>query len=93
MLKEGVMPDIPKIDNLWLYRWKLQYGISLRKPNRRFKLSRGGLKLRLRIFWMNNIRVRHYCKKLFGVDPGQHCDNADLKGWHKNQGGSNMKAQ
>ena len=87
----GDVPACPKITRAWLAGWKRQYRVSFRKPNRRYKLSRRGCKLRLEIFWMNNIRVRHFAKKMLGIDPGAHCDGADQKGWHVAQAGSKEK--
>lgn len=88
MLSIGSVPVIPSLTHCWLYRWKKRYGVSFRKPNRRYKLSRRGLLLRLKIFWTNNIRVRYFALKMLKIDPGQHSDNVDEKGWHMNQAGS-----
>lgn len=81
-------PQVPKLTRLWLWRWKLDYGVSFRAPNRRYKVSYQGLLLRLNICWTNNVCVRHFARRILGVDPGDHLDNADQKGWHHNQAGS-----
>ena len=87
-LSAGLVPRMPRVNSCWIFRWAARYGVSFRKPNRRFKLSRRGLLVRLRILWLNNIRVRYYAIRMLGVDPGEHLDNADQKGWHVNQAGS-----
>lgn len=91
MLSRGLVAKPPKVDAMWLWRWKKQYEVSFRLPNRRYKVSRAGLVRRLLIFWQNNIRVRHYCQRIFGFDPGRHVDNADQKGWFMNEAGSKAK--
>jgi hypothetical protein len=90
MLATGNVPRTPKLDLLWLYRWRKHYGVSFRSPNRRYKISYRGLLCRLEIFWLNNIRVRHFAMKMLLLDPGRHVDCADQKGWHMNQAGSRL---
>ena len=63
-LRLGEVPHLPKMDKCWVLRWKRQKGISFRKPNKRYKVSMAGLLIRLRIFWLNNIRVRYFAVKL-----------------------------
>ena len=92
MLAKGMVADAPAITPAWLLRWRRQYGVSFRKPNRRYKISRTGLLRRLLIFWMNNIRVRHFARRVLGYDVGQHCDNCDQKGWFMNHAGSKEAA-
>jgi len=82
------IPPVPKLNRMWIYRWKFEHGVSFRKPNKRYKVSLRGLRLRLRIEWLNNIRIRHFARRMLGVDPGEHVDNADEKGWHVNEEGS-----
>lgn len=92
MLARGCAPRVPALGSVWLWRWRKSYNVSLRKPNRRYKVSRQGLIVRLRIFWLNNIRVRHFCQRVFGHDPGRHVDNADQKGWFMNSAGAKGRA-
>ena len=63
-LRMGEVPRIPKVDGQWICRWKRQRGISFRKPNKRYKVSFAGILIRLRIFWLNNMRVRYFSLKL-----------------------------
>ena len=88
MISLNKVPKPPKLDYGWFRRWKRAYGVSFRSPNKRFKLSRKGVLVRLEIFWLNNIRVRYFATKVLGIDPGEHADGADQKGWHINQAGS-----
>lgn len=88
MLRRGLVAKPPKVNSVWLWRWKKHYEVSFRQPNRRYKVSRAGLLRRLAIFWLNNIRVRHFCQRMFGFDPGRHVDNADQKGWFMNEAGA-----
>ena len=88
MIEQGLQPDVHACGKSFIYRWKLEHRISFKSPNRRYKCSRKGLQLRLEIFWLNNIRVRHYALRILGVDPGRHCDGADQKGWFMNEQGS-----
>jgi len=63
-LRMGEVPRLPRIDKMWIWRWKRQHGVSFRKPNRRYKVSMQGLRIRLRIFWLNNIKVRYFSQRL-----------------------------
>ena len=49
---------LPILDKNWLHRWKKEYGISLRKPTKRYKVNRTVLRDRLRAMWLTNIRIR-----------------------------------
>lgn len=89
-LEHGHAPRVPKLNSCWLNRWRTTYGVSFRKPNRRYKMSRKGILQRLEIFWLNNVRVRHFASRMLGVDPGSHVDNADQKGWFMNHQGSKL---
>ena len=50
--------ECPRLDHGWLMRWRKLHNISWRTPNLRFKCSRELIMHRLRIFWMNILRVR-----------------------------------
>ena len=82
------VPQTPMITSSWLRRWKLEYGVSFRSPNKRYKVSYRGLLFRLEIEWSNNVCIRHFARRMLGRDPGNHLDNADQKGWYMNQAGS-----
>ena len=84
--ESGVPCDGVKISSRWLSIWKQEYRVSLRKPNRRWKVSRSVLLERLRIGWCNIFRVRKYIMLMFGYDPLQI--NFDQSPYHMNEAGS-----
>ena len=63
-----------------------QFRISLRRPNKRYKVPLAVLKERLQIFWLNLVRVRMFILLVFGYDP--HMTNVDQSPYHKNEAGS-----
>jgi hypothetical protein len=87
--KAGVTTlNLAAINSSWVYRWRLQYGICFKKPNRRYTMSRSGILLRLQIFWRNLFAVRQFSLRRLGIDIGLSVENLDQKGWHVNQLGS-----
>ena len=68
-LLRGVQPDPPKITSNWMRRWIRQYRVSLRRPNRKYKVPRHVLEERLAIFWINLARVRRFIQLAKGYDP------------------------
>ncbi|MCP4239045.1 MAG: hypothetical protein GY772_00615, partial [bacterium] len=85
-LRLRVPRQVPKITSRWLLLWRRQYGVSLRRPNRRWKVSRSVLAERLRIVWLNLVRVRELCLLAHGYDPD--VDGFDQKPFHFNESGS-----
>ncbi len=81
-----VAPELPVIDNKWVRRWRLQFGVSLRKPNRRYKVSRAKLLSRLKAMWLNLTRVRQLALLCFSHDLPMV--GLDQKGLHYNESGS-----
>ena len=49
-LINGVQPNPPTINGKWLKRWQMEYHLSFRKPNRKFKVPKKVLEDRLQIF-------------------------------------------
>ena len=47
----------PKLSVRWVQRWRQRHGLSLRKPNRRFKVGHLQLVSRLKLFWKTLFRV------------------------------------
>ena len=74
------------IDWKWLKRWEIEYGLSMRAPNRKFKVSKQILEERLTIWWLNLARVRALCEAVFGYDP--EMENWDQSPFHHNEIGS-----
>ena len=56
------------IDWKWLKRWYIDYGLSMRAPNRKFKVSKALLEERLTTWWLNLARVRALAEAVFGYD-------------------------
>ena len=86
MERTGAWIDMPKVDRAWLARWKKQYGVSLRKPNAKYKCSKAVLLSRLRAMWVTTVRLRAFAKFSWGRD--LVCEGYDQKGLHMNEGGS-----
>ena len=85
-LTEGVPCDIPqRITAEMVGAFEEEFNLSLRKPNRRFKVARHVLAERLEIFWMNLFRVRKLCLLCWGYDP--EMQNFDQSPFHRNEGG------
>ena len=61
--------DAPVLSLGWLREWRLEYGVSWRKPNRRCQVPKHVMKERLRVMWCNVIRVRRLAQHLLGYDP------------------------
>ena len=78
--------DAPVLSHSWLRDWCLQYGVCLRKPNRRCQVPRPVLQERLRVMWCNIIRVRRLAVLLLGYDPA--VDNVDQSPFHMSEAGS-----
>ena len=84
----GAYSAMPQITRQWLLRWKRDFGVSLRKPNARYKCSLQTLVLRLLHMWMNNIRVRYFATIMLGKDLADQIFGIDEKPLHFNEGGS-----
>ena len=85
-IRGGRRADPPKITYEWLREWRQLYGVSLRKPNRRFFVPRPVLKERLEITWLNIMRVRKLATLALGYDLALY--NADQSPFHMNESGS-----
>ena len=86
MLMAGKRLNAPKIDHRWLNTWLAEFGLTMRLPNRKFKVPKWVLEQRLEIWWLNLARVRALCIEIFGYDPEQ--ENWDQSPFHKNESGS-----
>ena len=82
-------PDTPlKFSNPWIRDWMKEYGVSLRKPNKRFAIKQDDRVLRILEYLKNVMRVRYFFWKHFNVDPP--IINGDQMPLHRNES-SNMK--
>ena len=82
----GVKPTVLEVNSVWLWRFRKAYDISLRLPNRRWKLPRSVLLERLRIMWVNTIRLRTLALLLLGYDLDAH--GWDQPPFHMSDSGS-----
>ena len=88
-LEAGVKLVQVDLRSRWFSSWRHEYGLSLRKPNRRYKVSRAVLAERLQIGWLNVYRVRAAVAALKSYDP--HMENWDQSPFHHNETGSENK--
>ena len=85
-LTEGTPCDIPQqVTAEMMEVFEEEFNLSLRKPNRRFKVARHVLAERLEIFWINLFRVRKLCLLCWGYDP--EMQNFDQSPFHRNEAG------
>ena len=80
---------IPIIDGQWLRKWRKEYKVSLRKPQRRFKVPKFVFIERCRITWSNVYRARLLVFHLYGYWP--EVDGMDQTPFHFNESGSKEK--
>ena len=67
-------------------RWCRECGLSLKAPNRKYKVAKWILEERLQNGWLNCARVRKLCQLAFGYDPEQ--ENWDRSPFQHNEIGS-----
>ena len=79
-VKRHTTVKVPMITNPWISGWMRQHQVSLRTPNRRWKLSHQVCLERCRITWLNIYRVRRLCELEHGYDP--EMDGFDQKPFH-----------
>ena len=82
MKRTGEWAMIPTIDKKWLLRWKRDKGVVFRKPNQRWKVSRKKLLERLRLMWLNVVRVRRFAERTWGRDLATEIWGIDEKPIH-----------
>ena len=85
-LQEGVPANAPAINSDWLLRFRTSMGISLRQPNRKWKVPKAVLLGRLKTTWLNTFRIRQLCLLAHGAEP--FLDNVDQCPFHRNESGS-----
>ena len=77
---------LPKITKDWLRGWRREFGASLRKPTRRYKVNKATLLERLKVMWSNTLKFRLLAKYSLGHD--LIAWGVDQKPLHMNEGGS-----
>ena len=85
----GISPDVPKIRWDWFLRWFHEYGLSMRKANRRYKCPKWLVAERLEIWWLTLARIRTLCIEVNGYDP--EMENFDQSPFHNNETGAQDK--
>ena len=85
-LLRGVKATAFVPDSQWFTRWQAECGVSMRKPNRKYKVPKAVLAERLEICWLNVARVRALCLAAHGYDP--EIENWDQSPFHNNESGS-----
>ena len=88
-LLNGKRVESFKPDGWWFKRWQEDYGLSMRKANRKYAVPRAVLKERLEIFWVVLFRLRLFTFLAFGYDP--EILNFDQSPFHHNETGSQDK--
>ena len=71
-----------KFSNQWIQEWQQEYGISLRKPNKKYSIKKEDLVERLQDYLRNDSRVRFFIEK-YGIDPP--VINGDQMPIHRNK--------
>lgn len=84
-LNAGVEPQPPTISWHWLKAWRMEYRVSFRRPNRKFKVPRKVLEQRLHAFWCNLVRLRQLAVHILGYD--LEAINLDQSPFHMNEAG------
>lgn len=86
MRRTGEFATMPIINKSWLARWKREYNIVLRKPNRKYKVSLAKLRQRMTCMWLTTFKIRTLGVCVFGHD--LEMEGVDQKGIHMNELGS-----
>ena len=74
-LMAGGIPKPPVVTGRWLKEWRMEYRVSFRRPNRKYKVPQRVVEERLVIFWGNMARIRALAKQVLGYDLA--CFNLD----------------
>jgi hypothetical protein len=76
-------------DSRWFRRWGAGYGLSMRRADRKYAVTRRIVKERIGILWVVLCRIRYVMFLVFGYDP--LVDNWDQSPFHRNKTGSQNK--
>ena len=72
-----------KFSKQWIKKWMKEYGVSLRKPNKRFATSKAERKIRIIGFLKNVWRVHYWFRSRFGQE--NPIINVDQMPLHRNE--------
>ena len=82
-LRNGLIAKVLAASRAWIQRFRKRHHISLRLPNKRWKVPMVVFKERVRILWCNLVRVRYAIFLIFGYWPD--VDSWDQKPFHMNE--------
>jgi hypothetical protein len=85
-LLNQVRVSAPQLSSNWFSSWETEYGLSMRQPNRKYKVPKWVMGERLEIAWKNIARIRALCHMCHGYDP--QMENWDQSPFHNNETGS-----
>ena len=85
-IKVGKKVHVPKLTAKWWKQWRRDHGLSMRYPNRKYKVPLPLLEERLERGWLNIYRVRAAAYYLLGYD--LEMENWDPSPFHHNETGS-----
>ena len=85
-LTRGIKTKGVELRSRWFKMWESAHGLNMKKPNRKYKVSKTVLAERLEIGWLNAVRVRALCLAKFGYEPD--FENFDESPFHNNESGS-----
>ena len=89
-LLRGIKPVTFEPRSRWFKSWEADYGLSMRRPNRKFKVPKHVLAERLELWWLSLARVRKLATLILGYD--LQMENWDQSPYHNNEVGSQDKA-
>ena len=67
----------------WIKSWEREYGLSMKRPNRRYKTSKKNLATNLELCWLTIYKVRAFIEAVHGYDPDM--ENFDQSPYHSNE--------
>ena len=70
-LEARVKAEHVALRSRWFSQWRHEYGLSLRRPNRRYTVPKAVLAERLETGWLNVYRVRAAAAAMKGDDPAR----------------------
>ena len=76
----------PQFSKQCVKGWELEYGVSLRKPNKRYSISKRGCIIQVQDYLKNIWNLRDYFIKTFGVDPPIITGDQILLHWNESSG-------
>ena len=82
----GTQLEVFRPTNQWFRGWQKEYGLSMLKPNRKYKVPKRVLEERLKLWWISVFRIRAFCLSFHGYDP--EMENWDQSPFHNNESGS-----